>query len=90
MFVWFCADVGLDLAFDEPRGLFSELGDEGVEVGLGALGFEHDGAVGLVADPSRDWVAFGDEPGAGSEPDALDSALEDDSEAGDHACDCSG
>jgi hypothetical protein len=89
-FVGLCANVGLDLAFDESGGLFSQFGEKCIDIWFGALGFEHDGAVWLVADPPSDGFVIGDKPGAGSESDALDAALEDDSEACDHVTDCSG
>lgn len=82
--------IDLDLALDEARGLFAEIGEEVFEVVFGALGFEHDGAVGFVSDPACDWKSFGAGAGPHSEADALDSALEDDALAGDHGVDCSG
>ncbi len=74
----------MDFAFDESGGLFAKVVEEGFEDLLVGLCFEHDGAVGFVADPAGDGVAGGDGGGACSESDALDSALEDDALAGDH------
>ena len=59
-FLGFGADIGVDFSFDETRGLFAEGGQEGVKVVFRALGFEHDGTVGLVSDPACDWVSLGD------------------------------
>ena len=81
-----CADMGVDFAFDEPGGFLAEFFEEPVEGVLVGLGLEHDGAVGFVADPAGDLVAHGDGAGAGAEPDALDSSLEDDALTRDHGC----
>ena len=83
-FVGFGANVRVDLTLDEPRCLFAEFGQERVQILLGALGLEHDGPVGFVADPPGDWKSDRGVAGAGSEADALDSSLEDDTLSGDH------
>lgn len=88
--IGFGADMRVDLTLDEAGGLLAEVGEEGVEIGLGTLGFEHDGAIGLVSDPSGDGQPLGTGSGPHAEADALDSALKDDALAGDHEGDCSG
>ena len=76
--------MGVNLSFDKPGGFSSQIGEEGFEDLLVALGFEHDGAVGFVADPPGDGVASRDQGGPGAESNALDSSLEDDALTGDH------
>lgn len=51
---------------------------------FGALSFEHDSAVGFVADPTCDVESVCDSPSADTETDTLDSALEDDALTGHH------
>jgi hypothetical protein len=80
----FGADMGVDLAFDEPGGFSAEVVEEVFEGLLVALGFEHDGAVGLVADPPGDHVACGDGFCPSAEPHALDAPLEDHALTGHH------
>ncbi len=82
------ADMGMDFAFDESGGFSSQVVEEVFEDLFVALGFEHDGAVGLVADPAGDGVTRGNRGGACAESNALNSALEDDALAGDHGGYC--
>lgn len=84
-FVGFGSNVRVYLTLDEPGGLLAEFGQERVEVLLAALGLEHDGPVGFVPDPPGDGKSVRGVAGPGSEADALDSSLEDDTLSGDHA-----
>ncbi len=54
------AYMGVDFAFYEPGGLSAKIVEEAFEGFFWALGFEHDSAVGLIANPSCDLVARGD------------------------------
>lgn len=65
---------GFVLASDEAGEAEAHVGEEGFDVGCGALDFEEDGAVGLVANETDEGAAGSNGVGAGTKADALDAA----------------
>jgi len=76
--------MSMDFSFDQTRGFSAEFVEEVFEGFLVALGFEHHGAIGLVANPPGHRVVGRDCACTGPEPNPLDSPLKDDPLSCDH------
>ena len=77
-------DMGMDLAFNKPGGLSSDIVKEIFECVLRPLGLEHHCAVGFIANPTSHFKARSDHPRSRTKTNALYPSLKNNPLPGDH------